>query len=176
MAIIRPMAKRKRSEHYVNNKEFLAALIKYREDVEIARLQDKVKPVIPRLNAMLAKINLTSSGYFSQLLNPLSQDSKTVFKSWNKYLKEWKNKSSFKYLYSLIKKMRINEKLIEDIEKNNIKKINNAIDNALKDKFLDFNSSLKCNFVTSYSKIIKKFNNKKLNFKTGQKDTKLAPY
>ena len=42
------MAKRKRSEHYVNNKEFLAALIKYREDVEIARLQDKVKPVIPR--------------------------------------------------------------------------------------------------------------------------------
>ena len=44
---IRPMAKRKRSEHYVNNKEFLAALIKYREDVEIARLQDKTKPVIP---------------------------------------------------------------------------------------------------------------------------------
>ena len=35
------MAKRKRSEHYVNNKEFLAALIKYREDKEIARIQDK---------------------------------------------------------------------------------------------------------------------------------------
>ena len=46
--VIRPMAKRKRSEHYVNNKEFLAALIKYGEDVEIARLQDKTKPVIPR--------------------------------------------------------------------------------------------------------------------------------
>lgn len=29
------MTTRKRSEHYVNNKEFLAALIKYREDVEI---------------------------------------------------------------------------------------------------------------------------------------------
>jgi hypothetical protein len=29
------MAKRKRSEHYVNNKEFLAAITKYREDVEI---------------------------------------------------------------------------------------------------------------------------------------------
>ena len=42
------MAKRKRSEHYVNNKEFLAALIKYQEDIEIARLQDKTKPVIPR--------------------------------------------------------------------------------------------------------------------------------
>jgi hypothetical protein len=30
------MAKRKRSEHYVNNKEFLESLIKYREDVEIS--------------------------------------------------------------------------------------------------------------------------------------------
>jgi len=47
MAIRRNMA-RKRSEHYVNNKEFLAALIKYQEDIEIARLQDKTKPVIPR--------------------------------------------------------------------------------------------------------------------------------
>ena len=48
MAIITPMAKRKRSEHYVNNKEFLAALIRYQEDIEIAKLQDKPKPVIPR--------------------------------------------------------------------------------------------------------------------------------
>ena len=43
------MARRRtKSEHYVNNKEFLAALIKYREDREIAQLQDKPKPVIPR--------------------------------------------------------------------------------------------------------------------------------
>ena len=43
------MARRKsRSEHYVNNKEFLHALIAYRENVEIAKLQDKPKPVIPR--------------------------------------------------------------------------------------------------------------------------------
>ena len=62
MAIIKPMAKRKRSEHYVNNKEFLAALIRYREDVEITYIRkygeppDKAgraskwdtKPVIPR--------------------------------------------------------------------------------------------------------------------------------
>ena len=46
--MIKPMAKRKRSEHYVNNKEFLAALIKYAEDKEIALLQDKPKPIIPR--------------------------------------------------------------------------------------------------------------------------------
>ena len=38
--MIGPMAKRKRSEHYVNNKEFLAALIRYREDVKIAKIHD----------------------------------------------------------------------------------------------------------------------------------------
>ena len=107
-------------------------------------------------------------------VGPESDDNEYNYRK--KYLNEWKNKSSFKYLCGLIKKMRINKKVIDDIEKNNIKKINKAIDSALKDKFLDFNSSLKCNFVTSYSKIIKKFTNKKLNFKTGQKDTKLAPY
>jgi hypothetical protein len=59
------MAKRKRSEHYVNNKEFLAALIEYRSDVELSYMkkfgknlqeQDKserakrwdTKPPIPR--------------------------------------------------------------------------------------------------------------------------------
>ena len=46
--MIRPMAKRKRSEHYVNNKEFLAALIKYREDKEIAVAKGLPKPPIPR--------------------------------------------------------------------------------------------------------------------------------
>ena len=43
------MARRRaKSEHYVNNKEFLAALIEYRENVEIAKIRDKPKPVIPR--------------------------------------------------------------------------------------------------------------------------------
>ena len=49
MVIRTGMARRRtKSEHYVNNKEFLNALIKYQEDIEIARLQDKHKPVIPR--------------------------------------------------------------------------------------------------------------------------------
>ena len=42
------MTKRRRSEHYVNNKEFLAALIKYREDKEIALAKGLPKPPIPR--------------------------------------------------------------------------------------------------------------------------------
>jgi hypothetical protein len=40
------MTKRRRSEHYVNNKEFLAALIAYRENVELAKLRGEPKPKI----------------------------------------------------------------------------------------------------------------------------------
>ena len=48
MSPARVMGRRKRSEHYVNNKEFLAALIRHRENIEIAELQGKEKPRIPR--------------------------------------------------------------------------------------------------------------------------------
>ena len=48
MSPARIMGRRKRSEHYVNNKEFLAALIRHRENIEIAELQGKEKPRIPR--------------------------------------------------------------------------------------------------------------------------------
>tara|TARA_B100001113_G_C20810349_1_gene492274 strand:+ start:74 stop:550 length:477 start_codon:yes stop_codon:yes gene_type:complete len=39
---------RKRSEHYVNNKEFLAAIIDYKDAIAIAEAKGKPKPVIPR--------------------------------------------------------------------------------------------------------------------------------
>ena len=48
MSPARVMGRRKRSEHYVNNKEFLAALIKHREDIEIAEIRGNEKPRIPR--------------------------------------------------------------------------------------------------------------------------------
>ena len=48
MTPARIMGRRKRSEHYVNNKEFLAALIRHRENIEIAEIQGKEKPRIPR--------------------------------------------------------------------------------------------------------------------------------
>ena len=67
------MARRKRSEHYVNNKEFLAALVKYREDVEIRYIKkygeppDKTgraskwdtKPEIPRYIGAVSYTHLT---------------------------------------------------------------------------------------------------------------------
>ena len=48
MSPARVMGRRKRSEHYVNNKEFLAALIRHRENIEIAEIQGKEKLRIPR--------------------------------------------------------------------------------------------------------------------------------
>ena len=54
------MTKRKRSEHYVNNKEFLAALIAYREDREIAEAKGLPRPVIPRiLESAFLRLQLT---------------------------------------------------------------------------------------------------------------------
>lgn len=41
------MTRRKRSEHYVNNKEFLAALIEHRNKLILAKEQGLPKPVIP---------------------------------------------------------------------------------------------------------------------------------
>ena len=38
------MAKRKQTEYYVNNKEFLAAITEYRQKVHSAREQDKPRP------------------------------------------------------------------------------------------------------------------------------------
>ena len=38
--------RRKRSEHYVNNKEFLAALIAYRQRIAIAETKGEPKPRI----------------------------------------------------------------------------------------------------------------------------------
>ena len=43
-------------------------------------------------------------------------------------------------------------------------------------KTIDFNESLKLNFIKSYSKVIKRFNLPVKNFVGGQKETKLKPY
>ena len=40
------MARKKRPEHYVNNKEFLVALIQYKEMVELAQIRGEPKPRI----------------------------------------------------------------------------------------------------------------------------------
>ena len=39
---------RKRADHYDNKKEFLAAIIAYKDQIALAEIQGKPKPVIPR--------------------------------------------------------------------------------------------------------------------------------
>ena len=39
---------RKRSEHYVNNKEFLYAIVQYKADIKEAEAKGEPRPVIPR--------------------------------------------------------------------------------------------------------------------------------
>jgi len=39
---------RKRSEHYVNNKEFLYAIVQYKTDIKEAEAKGEPRPVIPR--------------------------------------------------------------------------------------------------------------------------------
>lgn len=36
-----------KQKHYVNNEDFLKALVKYKEDSRIAKAEDKIKPIVP---------------------------------------------------------------------------------------------------------------------------------
>ena len=45
--VTKPMARRATKENYVNNKEFLDALMVYRQQVAVAIESDKTKPRIP---------------------------------------------------------------------------------------------------------------------------------
>ena len=67
-------------------------------------------------------------------------------------------------------------KQVEKIEKINKKKVISAVNKARKDKFLNFESSIKFNFIKSYSKIVKNFSKPSKNFQEKQKETKLNPY
>ena len=40
------MAPKAKKQHYVDNKELLAAVIRYKEDVEIAQINNKPKPKV----------------------------------------------------------------------------------------------------------------------------------
>ena len=58
------MAKRK-SEHYVNNKELLAALIDYRADVAVAKSKDLPKPRISNYLGAVSYTHLTLPTIYS---------------------------------------------------------------------------------------------------------------
>jgi len=68
------MAKRKRSEHYVNNKEFLAAIVEYKKNVAEAAELGKTKPRITNyLGSCFLKI-ATHLSYKPNFVNYMFKD------------------------------------------------------------------------------------------------------
>ena len=87
----------------------------------------------------------------------------------------WRKKDTFKNLrFNALKANGLNK--IKKIEKNNEKKIITAFSRARKQKPLNYEKSIKFNFIKSYSKIVKNFSKPSKNFYRKQKETKLNPY
>ena len=153
MAIRRNMA-RKRSEHYVNNKEFLAALIKYQEDIEIARLQDKPKPRIPRYigecflkiaNHLSFKPNFVNYMFKEDMISDGIENCVQYIHNFNPE----KSKNPFAYFTQIIhyaflrriqrekRQLEIKNKIIEKSGYNEVFNDDNKIDGS---NFSDYNS------------------------------------
>ena len=103
------------------------------------------------------------------------EDDDKEFNYRNKDLLNWKSKNSFNIFRSQLLKNNC-LKQIKLIEKINKEKVIFAVSKARKDKFLNFEKSLKLNFIKSYSNIIKGFSKSSKNFQAIQKETKLNPY
>ena len=148
------MARRKRSEHYVNNKEFLAALITYRENVEIARLQDKTKPVIPRYigecflkiaNHLSFKPNFVNYMFKEDMISDGIENCVQYIHNFNPE----KSRNPFAYFTQIIhyaflrriqrekRQLEIKNKIIEKSGYNEVFDDSNKIDG---DKYSDYNS------------------------------------
>ena len=101
------MTKRKRSEHYVNNKEFLAALIRYREDIEIAKIKGNPKPQIPRYigecflkiaERLCSKSNFTKYSYKDEMIGDAIENCLMYAHNFNPR----KSKNPFSYFTQII--------------------------------------------------------------------------
>lgn len=106
-------------------------------------------------------------------VGPENDDQEFNYRS--KELYSWKNKDTFKNMRLQLIKL-FNEKIINKIDKINENNIILSVNQARKQKTMNFEKSLQVNFIQSYSKIIKNFSKPKKMFDKGQLDTKLAPY
>jgi hypothetical protein len=66
------MATRKKSEHYINNKEFLAQIIRYREFLEIAEKQGKTKRELLEESREFRKVHEYLGSCFKKIGDHLS--------------------------------------------------------------------------------------------------------
>ena len=153
MAIRRNMA-RKRSEHYVNNKEFLAALEVYIAQVNRAKLNDKEPPQIPRYigecflkiaNHLSFKPNFVNYMFKEDMISDGIENCVQYIHNFNPE----KSKNPFAYFTQIIhyaflrriqrekRQLEIKNKIIEKSGYNEVFDDSNKIDG---DNFAEYNS------------------------------------
>ena len=128
-----------------------------------SKTRNKKKPIFIEIDTM------RTCGH----VGPENDDLEFNYRS--KELHSWKKKDTFKNMRLQLLKF-FDEKIINKIDTINENNIKLFVNQARKQKNIDFKKSLEMNFIKSYSKIIKNFSKPKKIFDIGQKDTQLKPY
>lgn len=154
MVVTRTMAGRKKSEHYVNNKEFLAALIDYRQQVELAEIRNESRPQIPRyIGECFLKI-ATHLSFKPNFVNYMFKDDMVCdgIENCVQYITNFnpeKSQNPFAYFTQIIhyaflrriqkekKQLEIKNKIIERSGFNEVFDDNNTLDSS---NYSDYNS------------------------------------
>ncbi len=129
-------------------------------------LEKKINTVRKKKKPIFIEFNTQR---FCSHVGPESDDKEFDYR--NSYLKKWLKRDCVK---DLEKKIPLS--VVKKIYKNNNKKINLAINKARNASVLNYEKSIQFNFSKKYSNIIKKFAKNNIEFKGGQKETKLKPY
>lgn len=145
---------RKRSEHYVNNKEFLAAIIEYKKEIVVAQEQGLPKPRIPNyIGECFLKI-ATHLSYKPNFVNYMFKDDMVCdgIENCVQYINNFnpeKSQNPFAYFTQIIhyaflrriqrekKQMEIKNKILERSGYDEVFVDNNTLDGS---NYSDYNS------------------------------------
>ena len=145
---------RKKSEHYVNNKELLQALIVYREKVADAKEKDLPKPRITNyLGECFLKI-ATHLSYKPNFVNYMFRDDMISdgIENWVQYIHNFdpeKSRNPFAYFtqiihYAFLRRIQKEKKQLDIktkiIERSGFDEVMNVDDNAMSGSSSDYNT------------------------------------
>ena len=145
---------RKRSEHYVNNKEFLYAIVAYKQDIKDAEEAGKPKPVIPRyIGECFLKI-ATHLSYKPNFVNYMFRDDMISdgIENCVQYIHNFdpeKSRNPFAYFtqiihYAFLRRIQKEKKQLEIktkiIEKTGFEEVMTVDDGALSGTSSDYNT------------------------------------
>ena len=145
---------RKRSEHYVNNKEFLAAIIAYKDQIALAEIQGKPKPVIPRyIGECFLKI-ANHLSFKPNFVNYMFKDDMVCdgIENWVQYINNFnpeKSSNPFAYFtqiihYAFLRRIQKEKKQLDIktkiIERSGFDEVMNVDDGALTGTSSDYNT------------------------------------